>query len=206
MERSVVLFPLFLLAISATNAQVAPVIRIGGGGTLVTNHLDNYVEPGYHFKAGAGVRLAESVELLGEFDFHQLGVDDAVLAELEAPDGNTRILSVTGNIKYLFGQQAVQPYVIGGGGWYRRTVDFTEPATGLVTVYDPWWGWVGDVAVPTNRLLGSISRNAGGVNAGGGVSFQLQDRTRIFVEVRWHRAFHNPTNSTIVPITVGISF
>ena len=72
--------------------------------------------------------------------------------------------------------------------------------------YDPWWGWVGEVAVPTNRLSGSVSLDAAGVNAGGGVSFQLQDRTRIFVEVRWHRAFHNPTNSTFVPFTVGISF
>ena len=109
-------------------------------------------------------------------------------------------------MKYSFGAQRVQPYVIAGGGWYRRTVDFTEPATGFVTVYDPWWGWIGDVAVPTNRLLGSVSRNAGGLNAGGGVSFQLQDRTSVFVEVRWHRAFHNPTNSTLVPITVGLSF
>ncbi|HYZ84689.1 MAG TPA: hypothetical protein VE621_09815 [Bryobacteraceae bacterium] len=126
---------------------------------------------------------------------------------MQVPDGNARIYSVTGNLKFpLAAIGRVEPYIIGGGGWYRRAVEFTEPATGIVTVFDPWWGWVGDVAVPTNRVLGSVSRDAGGVNIGGGLSFHVAERTRIFAQIRWHRAFQSPTNTTLVPITLGISF
>ena len=150
--------------------------------------------------------MGRGIELLGEFNYHEFGVQDQVIQDLDVPDGNARVYSITGNLKFPLTTGRVRPYVIGGGGWYRRTVEFTEPSTGLVTVFDPWWGWIGDVAVPTNRVLGSVSRDAAGVNAGGGVSFELGDRTRIFAEVRWHRAFHNPTNTTLVPITIGISF
>jgi hypothetical protein len=125
---------------------------------------------------------------------------------LQVPDGNDRVYSVTENIKVPFTTGRVQPYVIFGGGWYRRTVEFTEPSTGFVTVYDPWWGWVGTVAVPTDRVLGSVSRDAGAVNGGGGVSFDIGGRTKLFAQVRWHRAFHDPTNTTLVPVTVGIEF
>ena len=185
---------------------VQPVFDVGAGPSFTTNLLSNYVKHGWNFTGGGGVRLGRSVEFLGEFGYHELGVQDEVIQSLQVPDGNARIMSLTGNIKFPFGTARVRPYVIGGGGWYRRTVEFTEPATGFVTVFDPWWGWLGDVAVPTNRVLGSVSRNAAGVNAGGGVSFAVSDRTRIFAEVRWHRAFHNPTNTTIVPLTFGVSF
>jgi hypothetical protein len=196
----------FLTTVSLAQDGVQPVFFFGGGPSFTTNHMKNYVKNGFNFAGGGGVRLGGAMELLGEFQYHELGVQDQVLLDLQVPDGNARVLSVTGNVKFPFGSGRVQPYVIAGGGWYRRTVEFTEPDIGSVTVFDPWWGWIGDVAVPTNRILGSVSRNAGGVNAGGGVSFSVGDRTRVFAQVRWHRAFHNPTNTTIVPITVGISF
>ena len=161
---------------------------------------------GFIFAGGGGIRV-RSVELLGEFNYNELGVQDEAIAAVQAPDANARIFSVTGNIKVPFGTGRVRPYVIGGGGWYRRTVEFTEPAVGFVTVFDPWWGFIGDVGVPTNRVLGSVSRDAGGVNAGGGVSFALgEEGPRLFAQVRWHRAFHNPTNTTLVPITIGLTF
>jgi hypothetical protein len=200
---------LIFLASASTllHGQVAPVFFFGGGPSVTTNHLNNYVKNGFHFAGGGGIRFAQSVELLGEFNYNELGVQDEAIRALQVPDGNARILSVTGNIKVPFGTGRVQPYVIGGGGWYRRTVEFTETAVGVVTVFDPWWGFIGDVGVPTNRVLGSVSRNAGGVNAGAGISFALGDNgPRLFAQARWHRAFHSPTNTTLVPITIGLSF
>jgi hypothetical protein len=197
-------FPQMSLAQSET---VAPAFFFGGGPTFTTNQMNNYVKHGFHFDGGAGVRFGRSLELLGEFNYHELGVQDQAIQTLQVPDANARVYSVGAAVKIPFKTRGVRPYAILGGGWYRRTVEFTEPATGVVTVFDPWWGWLGDVAVPTNRVLGSVSRNAGGVNAGGGVSFPIGDgTTRFFAEVRWHRAFQNPTNTTLVPITIGLSF
>jgi hypothetical protein len=153
------------------------------------------------------VRAARIVELLGELDFMGPGMEQSVLTALTVPQGNIRVYSVTGNLKLnLIPVGPVNLYVIGGGGWYRRTVEFTRPTTQLVTVYDPWWGYFGNAVVPANQILGSVTRDAGGVNVGGGVSFAAGHRTRIYAESRWHRAYHNPTNTTIVPITIGLRF
>jgi hypothetical protein len=181
------------------------VFFFGGGPSFSTNRLGDYIKHGFHFAGGGGVRVSR-VELLGEFNYHELGVQDAAIQAVQVPDANARVMSVTGNVKVPFTTGRVRPYAIVGGGWYRRTVEFTEPTIGAITVFDPWWGFIGDVAVPTNRVLGSVSRDAGGLNAGGGISFDVGERTRLFAQIRWHRAFHNPTNTTLVPITVGISF
>jgi hypothetical protein len=199
---------LLLLTASVAPAQtdgVAPVFFFGGGASLSSNRMNDYIKNGFHFAGGGGIRLSR-VELLGEFTYHELGVQDSAIQALQVPDANARVYSVTGNMKFPFTTGRVRPYAIVGGGWYRRTVEFTEPSIGAVTVFDPWWGFIGDVAVPTNVVLGSVSRDAGGLNAGGGVSFDLGERTRLFAQIRWHRAFHNPTNTTLVPITVGLSF
>jgi hypothetical protein len=200
----VLLFVLAAVAPAQTDG-VAPVFFFGGGPSFSTNRLGDYIKHGFHFAGGGGVRVSR-VELLGEFTYHELGVQDAAIQAVQVPDANARVMSVTGNVKVPFTTGRVRPYAIVGGGWYRRTVEFTEPTIGAITVFDPWWGFIGDVAVPTNRVLGSVSRDAGGLNAGGGISFDVGERTRLFAQIRWHRAFHNPTNTTLVPITVGISF
>jgi hypothetical protein len=190
----------------AQEPSVSPAFFFGGGPSFTTNRTSDYIKNGFHFNAGGGIRAMRSIEFLGEFSYNELGVQDDVLNSLQVPDGDTRIYSLTGNVKFPLSTGRIRPFLIVGGGWYRRTVEFTEPATGFVTVFDPWWGWIGEVAVPTNRLLGSVSRDAAGINAGGGLSFAVGGRTRVFAQIRWHRAFHNPTNTTLVPITLGVSF
>jgi hypothetical protein len=61
--------------------------------------------------------------------------------------------------------------------------------------------------VPTNQVIGSVSRNAWGVNGGGGVSVELgQSGAEVFAEVRYHYAHISPTTTAIVPVTFGIKF
>ena len=181
-------------------------MHFGGGPTMTTNRMSDYVSNGYNFQIGGGFRATQFVEVLVEYSFHQLGVEDAVLAELAVPDGNARLHTVTGNLKLNLIPGPVNVYVIGGGGWYRRTIEFTEPTTRVVTIFDPWWGLFRDAVVPADQVLGSVTRNAAGINAGAGVAFSIGGRTRLFAESRWHRAFHNPTNTTIIPVTIGLRF
>jgi hypothetical protein len=140
MKKSLLLSLTFLAAAISGHAQiegVRPVFHIGGGPTLTTNHLNNYVKNGFNFTGGGGIRAWRGVELLGEFNYNELGVQDQVIQTLQVPDGNARIYSVTGNLRFPLSTGRVRPYVIGGGGWYRRTVEFTEPSVGAVNVFDP---------------------------------------------------------------------
>jgi opacity protein-like surface antigen len=134
-----------------------------------------------------------------------MAVTGSALRQLQAPDGNARVYSITGNIKVnVIPVGPVDVYAIGGGGWYRRTVEFTQPTTALVTVFDPFFGFY-PVAVPANQVIGSISRNAGGFNIGAGVEFRIHG-TGVYIESRWHRAYTSPTNTTMTPLTVGLRF
>ena len=180
---------------------------VGGGPTMSVNHLGNYLKNGFNLTFGGGVRATRRLEFLGEFALNQVGVQDEVLATLAVPDGTATFYSVTGNVKVnLLPEARVNPYVIAGGGWYRRTVDLTEPTTRIVSIIDPWWGYLGETLVPSNAVLGSITRNSGGINLGGGLEFPIGEGSRLFAEARWHRAYHNPTNSTLIPVTFGIRF
>jgi opacity protein-like surface antigen len=184
---------------------IRPTFYVGGGPTFPHNRLADFLDNGYNVQAGAGVRVGRGIELLGEFDFNHMAVTSSALQRLAAPDGNARIYSITGNIKYnVIPLGPVKVYAIGGGGWYRRTVEFTQPTIALVTVFDPFFGFY-PVAVPANQVIGSISRNGGGFNIGAGVEFRILV-AGVYIESRWHRAYTSPTNTTMTPLTIGIRF
>jgi hypothetical protein len=97
--------------------------------------------------------------------------------------------------------------VTGGAGWYRRTVEFTQPTVAVVDIVDPWWGYLGSTIVSANQVLGSVANNAWGLNGGGGVSVALgQSAAELFGEVRYHYAHTTPTTTEIVPIVFGVRF
>jgi hypothetical protein len=198
------------LTLSTASAQ-SPLGRftfhVGAGPTVTTNRLNDYAGNGYNILLGGGVRVTPVVELLGEFHINGSEVRESVLTELAVPDGTATFYSLTGNVKFnLIPRARVVPYVIVGGGWYRRTVEFTEPTTRLVSIIDPWWGYLGNAVVPTNALLGSVTRDSGGLNGGVGFDFRVGESVRVFAESRIHRGYHNPTNTTIIPVTFGVRF
>lgn len=203
---------LFLLGSShiALAQAVRPTFYFGGGPSFPQNRLGDFLKTGYNLQAGGGIRTGRVIEFLGQFDYHDMSIKDEALTRLQVPGGSSRVYSVTGNIKLnLVPQSPETPlnfYGVGGGGWYRRTVEFTRPTTEFINVYDPFFGFVGTAAVPADQVIGSISRNAGGFSLGGGLEFRIGAGTRLYAEARWHRAYTTPTNTTMVPITVGLRF
>jgi hypothetical protein len=97
-------------------------------------------------------------------------------------------------------------YLIGGGGFYRRTVEFTQPGVGTITLFDPFWGVVYPAAVPVTDVLGSFTQHKGGLNVGGGVSFRIRgdSDTRVFAETRYHHIYTTPVRTSILPVTFGL--
>jgi hypothetical protein len=183
-------------------------VEVGGGVTAPTGDISSHLTKGWNIDLGGGYEFNKTLELDANFVFNGLGVSKAALQALQMPDGNARVMSLTVGPKVHFPiASSLSGYVAGGAGWYRRTVEFTQPTVAVVDIIDPWWGYLGSEIVPANQVLGSVSRNAWGVNGGGGVSVALgHSGAELFAEVRYHYAHINPTRTSIVPVTFGVRF
>ena len=178
--------------------------NIGGGVTEPVRDRGR-LDPGFNFNVGAGVKLS-GFSLVGEFGYNQMGVTSRALSAIGAPDGATRIYSATLNPVVHFNPHGrFDAYVIGGGGYYRRTIEFTEPTIGTATFFDPFYGVFYPAAVPTNTVLGSFTQNKGGLNAGAGIEIRVKgdSQAKFFAESRYHYIYTTPNRTKMLPVTFG---
>jgi hypothetical protein len=95
-------------------------------------------------------------------------------------------------------------YLLGGGGYLRRTVEFTQPVLAQTVIFDPWWGYFGPALVPVNQVLGSVTSNAGALDVGGGINFPVGSGMKIFLETRYVHGFTGHSGTSLVPIMFGV--
>jgi opacity protein-like surface antigen len=201
------LFALLFAAPAAAQNFNRFTFNIGGGFTQPVRNSEGRVDKGFNVAAGAGVNLTPHLGIIGEFGFNNLDLTRTALLAAGVPAGSTRIYSVTANPILRFNPRGrFDAYLTGGGGFYRRTVEFTEPTVATVTVFDPFWGAFFPAAVPADRVLGSFTQNKGGWNIGGGVSFRVSgdSNTKIFAEAKYHHILTDPVATTILPVTFGL--
>jgi opacity protein-like surface antigen len=196
-----------LLVVGPANAQNTNkfTFNIGGGFTEPVRDFGR-LDTGFNITAGAGVNFAPNFGLIAEFGFNHLDLTRRALAAAGAPDGSSRIYSVTLNpIVHLNPHGRVDAYVVGGGGYYRRTVEFTAPTIATVTFFDPFIGVFYPGGVPSNTVLGSFTQNKGGLNIGAGLSFRISadGNAKLFAESRYHYIYTSPQRTTILPVTFG---
>jgi hypothetical protein len=199
------------LSLNAQTASDSPEHRwnfnVGGGVTPTVGDISSRLNTGGHFTVGGGYNFTNSLGVALEYMYTGFGVDRSVLRALDVPDGDAHMHSVTLNPIWHFKTVGrFGGYAIGGGGFYRRTVEFTQPTTAIVTVFDPWWGYLGPAIVSANQVLGSVTSNAGGINAGLGITIDLgHGGTKFYGEIRYHyAATHRARNTQILPVTFGI--
>lgn len=181
-------------------------LNIGGGLTTITGREAGRLDHGGNLQVGAGYNFNRFFGITGNFTFNQLGITGAQLLRLNVPDGNARVYSFTldPTLRLPLGQNW-NVYVLAGGGYLRRTVEFTQPTAAATLVFDPWWGYIGPALVPVNQVLGSVTSNAGVYDVGAGVNVPLPlPRLHLFVESRYFHGFTEKSNTIIVPITVGL--
>ena len=177
----------------------------GGGFTEPVIHSDSRFDPGFNLGFGAGYKLTPRISLMGEFGFNHLGVSSRILDSVGAPNGTGRIYSLTLDpVLHLTPRGKLDAYLIGGGGYYRRTVEFTEPGIATITAFDPFFGFF-PANVATNVVLGTFTQNKGGLNIGGGISKRIRGESNasFFVETRYHYLFTSPVRTTVLPVTFG---
>ena len=179
----------------------------GAGFTQPVQHTDGRFDTGFNINAGLGYNFVSRFGVVGEFGYNQFGLTDALLTRAGAPDGTGRLYSVTLNPVFHFNPRGrVDAYVIGGGGYYRRTVEFTQPTIAGVTVFDPFlFGFV-NVPVVANQVLGSFTQNKAGWNVGAGVSYRVKEdsHAKIFAESRYHYIYTTPVRTAVLPVTFGL--
>jgi long-subunit fatty acid transport protein len=176
------------------------------GGAPTVGDISNRLTSGWNVGVGGEYHVNDMLGIRGDFGYYGLGVADQALHALQMPNGDARLLSLTvGPVWHFPIARMVRGYAIGGVGWYRRTVNFTQPTIGVIDIIDPWWGYLGSAVVPANQVLGSVSDNALGANIGGGVSVALgRSGAAFFAEARYHWANTPASSTAIVPVAFGI--
>jgi len=183
--------------------------NIGGGPGFPLSQTSDFANTSYNFVAGAGPNLSPHVKLVGEFMFHGLPVQQSVVKELGIPSAKGRLYSYTGNIMVGIGNSKKSLYLIGGGGWYRRSLEAQKTVYQAGEVCAPvvvWWNiqCVNGI-FPTTVTIGSRSSDAGGFNVGGGLTYAIgSSRANLYTEVRYHRALTAKIDTTVLPLTFGV--
>ena len=193
--------------VMATAQERRATFDVGGGFTPPVGQLGTHLNMGWNAGAGAGVNLNPWLSLGGRFLYNTFGINDASLAAAGVPGGDAHVWSLTAEPKIQLGVSRFSPYIVGGVGYYRRTVNFTAPTLTTQAFYDPFYDVFFPGVVPANQVLSSVTRGGIGGNLGFGLQFGLGEGTaKFFTEARYHYADTGNTPTRMIPVTFGIRF
>ena len=177
---------------------------MGAGFTTPVGNTGRHLDEGWKVGGGFGLNFSQHVGAVVQLDYNRMGINGPTLDRVGFPDGNISVFSATLDpIVHLHPQGPVDVYIVGGGGLYHQTQEFTRPTISTFTAYDPFFGFFYPVAVPTTQILSSYSVNKPGVNAGAGIQFGKKWGGKFFAEARYHRIFLGDRHSDYVPVTFG---
>jgi hypothetical protein len=182
--------------------------NVGGGFSPLVGQISNRLDNGWHATGGIGVRMTSHFEIAGQFTYHGFGVKPVVLAEAAVPSANSHVWSITADPKLRFGgARRFDPYLVGGVGYYRRTINFTAPTLTPITIFDPFFDALFTGLIPTNVQLGSVTRSGVGGSGGAGFHIRLGSSTaKLFVEARYHYAATGNIPTRMIPATLGFQW
>jgi hypothetical protein len=188
----------------------------GGGEGIGRDEVAAFVGNSGEAVLGGGVNFSKLFGVDAEYMFYDLGIRPSVIHSqfLDHPSGHLQSISLDGivNVPRHLGKAGA--YGIFGIGFYQRSVSATslllQPETTCQPVWIRWWGinCIGSnpPAITTQQTLSSFSRDAGGFNFGGGVTYPLNhlNHAKLFLEFRYHRAYQSDGQTIVLPITVGL--
>lgn len=184
----------------------------GGGPGFPLGTTKDFVSNSYNLVVGGGPNLHSRFKLDAEFMFHGIPVKQAIAKQFEVSDIKGRLYSLSGNV--LVGtsiRRSSGAYLIGGGGWFRRTLEAKQTVLRQGTVCVPFWEWWNvqcvDGIFPTDVTVASRTVSAPGFNVGGGLTFAIgESPANFYIEMRYHRAFTHTIDTVVLPLTFGIRF
>jgi len=177
----------------------------GVGFTQSLGASGRRLDIGPSLQAGAGMNFTPRFGAVLQFDYNWQGINSTTLNQTGFPGGQVRTWDFTLNpIIHVWPHGPVDAYLIGGGGIYHRTQEFTAPTAATITAFDPFFGFY-QAAVPATQVLSSYSVMKPGVNFGAGVAFGTRWHAKMYAEARFHRVFlGNDRYTDYVPVTFGV--
>jgi len=184
--------------------------NVGGGPGFPLSQTNKFANTSYNLVVGGGPNLWDHVKLDGEFMFQGLPVTQGVIKETGLSEVKGRLYSLTGNLIIGTSKGSKSAYVIGGGGWYRRTLEAKKTVLQAGSSCSSDWAWWNVECVngifPTDITVGSRTVSAGGFNVGLGVAFGMGESgtPSFYTEIRYHRSFTQSVETVVLPLTFGI--
>lgn len=198
-------------AVSAQNFNKLT-FNAGGGFGGAFGNLGKVTSKSYNGVGGIGWNLTRRWGVRGEYMYYHLSFTDSVKRDQSLPDASGRMQSATLNLSYQMPLQGrLGVYAIGGGGWYQRHVEALSQTLAAGTVCQPAWQFWGIRCDTNNRvnpsqILSDHTVSGGGYNVGGGFTYRIAKRTRIYVEGRYHHVYTPDGHTNVFPVTAGIRF
>ncbi len=204
---------------------------------MPTGSTHDYLATSYNIQAGAGRNFNKLIGVQVQFDWDNFGFQtsslNSLLAIYNAPplDANFNKLGGTSHvwsftvdpIVNFYNSDTVGAYVVGGGGFYHKTANFTIPAIGEYC--DPFYGCI---TYQANQTIDKYTSNAFGLNGGAGLTYKFSRFAgeRFFVEARYVYTFNSPRpfslgdstghgfnvfpqnsqRTSYIPVTFGVRF
>jgi hypothetical protein len=201
-------------------------VPVGNATSFSTAELnDGYLSPsqslGYGVTIGGGWNFTKKVGALLEYQFLRDGMANDYLNAFNNVEGTASSgTSIGGNINtwsltidpifYLPFSRKQGAYVTGGGGFYRKVTNFTEPACEEDIYYGEYC---------ENATAYHFSSNQGGFNAGVGFYrkvFGEDSNGKFYAEVRYvwvnspvassSNYYQGEGTESLIPVTFGIRF
>jgi hypothetical protein len=178
---------------------------------------------GWNLLIGAGLHVNPHLTGLLEYQFIHTGLAQYIINEAGSQGGNVHIWSFTVDPVYDIAPKASNDfYIKGGGGFYRKLTNFTNPQEQEYCDYFYGCGYV-----TVNSVVGHFSSNQGGWNIGGGYYHRFggiygTGKMKFFAEARYVDVLTpavtgtNPTtggavtsvpaDTKLIPVTFGFSW
>jgi hypothetical protein len=175
--------------------------------------VGQFVGSSFNAVVGAGWNFNRIFGADGEYMYYDLGFKPSVIREQSLPgqSGHMQSFSLNGivNVPRHIGNWGA--YGIFGVGFYDRTVKLSRaellPAGAICQPAYAWW----DLTCFNNALtfaqpLASNTKIAGGYNFGGGITYRTNHfhDGKLFVEIRYHKAYDSDVETIVLPIVVGM--
>jgi hypothetical protein len=183
----------------------------GGGFNFPVGETNDYFNSSGTMLIGGGRNINQSSTVQIEWTHNWLSIDPAVIERAQSDsvqfdDAHASMWSVTLNFVRRFGpEKEIVPWLTGGIGYYKRNLQITQNMyVYYPPIWDPWWGWIDGGWAPGEVITGSRETSGFGYNVGFGFDTQIDSGASLFIDVRYHQAFLDGSDVTLIPIQAGI--
>ena len=102
---------------------------LGGGFTQPVGNTGRHLDTGWNIKGGAGFNFSRYFGTVVDVGYNRFDINGVTLASTGFPGGNIQVFSATLDpVIHLNASRHADFYIIGGGGLYRTTQQFTQPS------------------------------------------------------------------------------